>query len=63
MYQLTIPKMNCRSCANKIKIALLELDDEAEMRFDISKREVLIETDALIDDVKNTLTDVGYPAN
>ncbi|HEY9209985.1 MAG TPA: heavy-metal-associated domain-containing protein [Methylotenera sp.] len=63
MYQLNIPKMNCGSCANKIKNALLELDDEAAVSFDVSKREILIETDASIDDVINTLSVIGYPAN
>jgi copper chaperone CopZ len=55
--------MNCGSCANKIKKALLEFDDEAKISFDVSKREILIETDASIDDVINTLSVIGYPAN
>ena len=61
MYELTIPAMSCNHCKQTITGAVLALDGNATLNFDMSAHKVTLETAAELDEVKQALDGAGYP--
>ena len=61
MYELTIPAMSCAHCQKTITGALLALDGNATMNFDMAAHKVTLDTAAELGEVKDALDGAGYP--
>ena len=62
MYELTIPAMSCAHCQKTITSALLAIDGNATLNFDMPAHKVKLDTVAGLSEVKDALDGAGYPA-
>lgn len=60
--KLTIPKMKCGGCADRVTAALRKLDATAPIEIDLKTKEVEFGGDASRDAVVSALAAAGYPA-
>ncbi len=58
--QLTIPDMACAACAETITKAVNSLDPTAQVEANLQTKQVRIETQALPETVKATISAAGY---
>lgn len=61
MIELTIPAMSCGHCVQTITGAVLALDGNATLSFDLPEHKVTLETAAELNEVKQALDAAGYP--
>lgn len=61
MTRFHIENMSCGHCKASVEKAVAELDDDAELDFDMETREVEIDSTATKDAIVNALTAAGYP--
>lgn len=61
MTRFHIENMSCGHCKASVEKAVTELDDDAELDFDMETREVEIDSTATKDAIVNALTAAGYP--
>lgn len=61
MYTLTVPAMSCSHCQQTITGAVLALDGNATLNFDMAGHKVTLDTVADIADLKHALDVAGYP--
>ena len=61
MYKLTVPAMSCGHCQKTITGAVLALDGNAVLNFDMPAHQVTLDTVAGLSEVKQALDVAGYP--
>ncbi len=61
MTRFHIANMSCGHCKAAVEKTVSELDDEAELDFDMETREVEIDSSASKDALVSALTAAGYP--
>lgn len=61
MYKLTVPAMSCGHCQKTITGAVLALDGNATLAFDMDAHQVTLDTVAELGEVKEALDGAGYP--
>ncbi len=61
MTRFHIANMSCGHCKATVEKTVSELDDEAELDFDMETREVEIDSSASKDALISALTAAGYP--
>ncbi|GAA6619590.1 heavy-metal-associated domain-containing protein [Scytonema sp. NUACC26] len=61
-FQLTIPKMACSTCANKIIKAIKAIDANAKVQTDPRLKLVSITTKTSEVTIRQALVTIGYPA-
>lgn len=61
---MAIPAISCGHCVNSIKNELLEIDGVKVVEGDVTSREISVSFDkpATIEDIRNTLKEIGYPS-
>lgn len=61
MYQLEVDKMSCGHCVAAVTKAVKALDSEAKVDIDLAGKQVKVDTDAELDDVREAIAAAGYP--
>ncbi|WP_297576865.1 heavy-metal-associated domain-containing protein [uncultured Deefgea sp.] len=61
MYSLKVARIGCGSCVAKINLALKALDDAAEIAIDRLAGIIQVKSDVSLDEIRNTLNQIGYP--
>jgi copper chaperone len=61
MYKLEVDKMSCGHCVAAVAKALKTLDSGAKVDIDLASRQVKVDTDAELDDVREAIASAGYP--
>ena len=61
MYLFTVPNMTCGGCAKSVTTAVQSVDAGAKIETDPSKREVRILSSATEADLREVLSEAGYP--
>jgi copper chaperone len=61
---MSVPAISCGHCINSIKNELLEIDGVKVVEGDAATRQITVSFDkpATIDDIRNTLKEINYPA-
>lgn len=59
--RLTVPSMACSACAEAISKAVQAIDPSAQITADPKTKLVVVETQALEDQVKDAIEAAGYP--
>lgn len=59
--RLTVPSMACSVCAEAISKAVQAIDPSAQITADPKTKLVVVETQALEDQVKDAIEAAGYP--
>ena len=62
MTRFHIADMSCGHCRATIEKTVTDLDDDAELEFDMETREVAIDASIPLDALKAALASAGYPA-
>lgn len=62
MTTYSIPAMSCGHCKATVEKAILGLDPQATLSFDMPARTVAVQTHSDVGAVRSALTDAGYPA-
>ena len=62
MTKFSVPKMSCGHCKSAIEGAIKEVDGDAQVVFDMAKREVTVSSDAEIDTLVTSMNAGGYEA-
>lgn len=60
MYVLKLKEVDCKNCIPKINTLLTDLDNEAEVGVDMLNREVRVQTNMPLDEVKKALSTEGF---
>ena len=65
MTTIEILNLKCGGCANSIKKGILTIDGIREVTVDLETSKVTVDTsdNSIISDVKNKLSQMGYPEN
>jgi copper chaperone len=63
MPRFSVPEMSCGHCKATIETALLEADAGAELSFDMTAREVEVDSTLDADEVIATMKEAGYEAS
>lgn len=63
MYTFHIPKMSCGGCASAITRAIKSVDENAQVNVDIGNKTVEVETTSSQSEVKQAISQAGYPPN
>lgn len=63
MPKFSVPKMSCGHCKSAIETAIREVDKNAKVGFDMTKREVTVSSDAEAGDLVKSMKAGGYEAN
>ena len=63
MMRYSIPDMTCGHCKKAVETALQELDAQAQIRVDLEKREVELQSSAPADQIVAALKTAGYEAS
>lgn len=61
LMKLHIEDMHCGGCARSVKAAILAIDSKARIDADPPSRTVTLETSATPEEVRNALTEAGFP--
>ncbi|UGQ45001.1 heavy-metal-associated domain-containing protein [Massilia endophytica] len=61
MYKLEVDKMSCGHCVATVTRAVKALDSDAKVDIDLASRQVKIDTDAELDEVREAIAAAGYP--
>ena len=59
-YKITIEDMNCNHCVQKIRQAFQDADDTSAMTANLSKKEVMLDTDLTVEEICEVITNAGY---
>ena len=60
MIEFSIPAISCGHCARAVTQAVHEVDPQAEVRVDVSAKQVQVQTQATRSAVAAALTEAGY---
>ncbi len=60
--KLSVPEMSCGHCKSSITEAIGKLDSNAQLEFDMDKREVDVATEKPANDVIDALDAIGFDA-
>ncbi len=63
MYKFKINSLNCMSCFHNIEDALKEFDPTINVRPDVKKQLVIIDSQQPVEQLKKLIEDAGYLVN
>ncbi len=63
MYKFKINSLNCMSCFHNIEDALKELDPTINVRPDVKKQLVMVDSQQSVEQLKKLIEDAGYPVD
>lgn len=62
MLKLNVPDMSCNHCVAAISAAIESVNNDASMEFDLTQRQVKIESSAPAERIKAAIEEAGYPS-
>ena len=63
MYEYKVSGMTCPSCAKAIARTLQRIDPKVEVRVDISRQLVRVDSSKNIEDIAQLINEAGYPVS
>lgn len=63
MMTFTLPDMTCGHCVATVTKAIKTLDSKAEVKADLARKTVTVETTAPASAVAKAMEDAGYPSS
>lgn len=63
MVEIQVEKMTCGGCAARVTRAVQAVDDEADVKVDLQRKTVLVESDIDAASLAQAITAAGYPAS
>lgn len=61
MFELQVERMTCGGCANRVRRAVLSLDEAANVEIDLPTKRVQIKADVGLEELKAVIAGAGYP--
>ncbi len=61
--KFTVAEMSCNHCTGVITKALLTLDEDAKLSFDVANKTVSVESDLSADEITVAIKEAGYEAS
>jgi copper chaperone len=61
MYELKVEKMSCGGCVRSVTKSVQAVDNNAKVEIDLAAKNVRIDTQASLEEVKSAIVDAGYP--
>ncbi|MCJ2542388.1 heavy-metal-associated domain-containing protein [Thermostichus vulcanus] len=58
---LTVPKLACSACVETVTKAVQQLDPQAQVQADPKTKQVVITSERPVSDLRQALTQAGYP--
>lgn len=60
MYTFNVPKMSCGGCVNKIRTAILQVDENAVVEVSLPTKTVSVQTGSSEEVIIKAMSDAGY---